>query len=163
MNKKKIFLIVELLIFLIMFSLTILELFNFELFRKIFLLLVEYISWFVSFSFGYLVSEIFKDSTISLISKFSKKRDKSGKKEGDVFLGFLIIIIFVAIGISYFKDFISNIFTNFFIYFHILFMQSIILLYLFYKVKYDYEISVKVFLINEFVVLINILIILLFT
>jgi len=163
MNKKRVFFSIEIFIFLVMFFLTILELFQFELFRKIFLLLVEYISWFVSFSFGYLISEIFKDTTILVISKFSNKRDKSGKKEGDVFFGFLIIIVGVAIGASYFKQFISSMFENLFIYFHILFMQSIIFLYLFYKLKYNYEISIRGFLVNEFIVVINTLIILLFT
>lgn len=162
MDKKRLILFFEIFIFLLIFSLTFIEIFSFKTFERIFIFSVEYLSWFVSFSFGYVLSKLLEEFLISLYYKFSKKSKNPEQKEKGTFFGFLIIMLFIAIGISYFKDLVDGLFNHFFIYFHILFMQAIILFYLYYKLKNNYEIPLRTFLFNEFLVLANTLIIILF-
>jgi len=161
MSASKKFLYLEFFVFLIISLLTTLEIFNFNLFEKVFLYLQSPSSWLIGFSFGYVFSKVFEDFAIPLLSKLSRKKD-SPKNKNDLFIGFLIVIVLIALIVPYLKLFFEMIFNNFFIYFHLIFLQSIILLYLFYKLRNNYEISADYVLINEIIILINLLVVIIF-
>lgn len=158
MNKKN-FLLTEGLIILTMIGITMTEIYYFNLFEKVFSYIQTPSAWFVGLSLGFAFSSLFQKSLFSLfIKKFNKKQEN---KE-DFFVGFLLTLVIGSLLTPYIKDIAIYFFSNIFIYFHIILMQSIIVVYLLFKIKNNYEIPAKYFITNELVVLFCTMLILIF-
>ena len=158
---KKIFrfLFLETCIFFIITLITFLEMASFKTFDSFFTFLKTPSSWFVGFGLAYAFSNLFQKSLFRI---FSKKARSEEEKKGDFFMGFLITIILTSLITDFIKDGAEYLLTNFFIYFHVIIMQCIIILYILFKLKENFEISGRYFLANELIVLINLLLILKF-
>lgn len=154
------FFILAFSLFLVMGFITLLEIFNFNIFNKIFTYIKEPASWFVGLSLAYAFSNLFQKRLFSLFSKKIIKKDENAESNFEIFLITLIITSLITQYVL--KDLIFDFFTNFFIYFHIILLQSMIILYLFFKLKNDYEVSAKYFITSEIIALIYAIVILYF-
>jgi len=148
-----------LLILLFMGLITFLEIFDFQFFEKFFTLIKTPSSWFVGLSLAYCLSHLIQKSLFFVVSK--RFKTKEDKKE-DFFIGFVIVLIIASLIMVPIKNLIVLFFNGFFIYFHIILMQSVIILYLLFKIDKDFEISTKYVLTNEVILLIYTLIVLYF-
>jgi hypothetical protein len=157
MNKFMKFIFIELGIFFAMGLITLLEVINPKVFVSLFTFIKSPASWFVGLSLAYAFSNAIQTGFFTL---FSKKTKREGKEKGDFFLGFLITLIITALTTPYVYKWAGYLFSNFFIYFHVILLQSVILLYLLFKIRGNYPISIKYFLITELIVLVYTLIIL---
>lgn len=126
---------------------TFIEIYNFRLFKFLFDFLKTPSAWFVALSLSYSFSDLFKKKMFLIVS------NKLGKRE-DFFLGFVFTVALASMLSPYIKNLAMYFFDNFFVYFHVVFMQSMILFYIFFKVKNNYEVSEKYFLANEIIVLV---------
>lgn len=144
------FFFLELVTFIVMGLITLMEIVNFNFFETFFTLIKTPSSWFVGLSLAYAFSNFFQTN---LFSFFSKRSKDETKEKGDFFTGFIITLILTSLITPYVKDIAGYFFSNFFIYFHIIVMQSVILLYLLFKLKNNYEISGKYFITNEVIIL----------
>lgn len=155
MEKNRSFFMFELMIFVTMGIITLLEIFKFDFFEKVFQFSQIYISWFLGISFGFVflgvLQSIIKTEKISAL-----------EKRKSFFSLFLINLILSASLTAFIKTVALSFFNQFFIYFHVLFLQWIMLLYISFKLKNDYEISGKYFITNELIVLFYVSIILIF-
>jgi heme/copper-type cytochrome/quinol oxidase subunit 4 len=149
--------ILEISTFVIMGLITLLEITNFKIFETLFTFLKNPSSWFVGFSLAYAASNLLQKSIFSF---FSKKTKEEEREKGDYFIGFLIAIIITSLITPLVKEGASYFFGIFFIYFHVILLQCVILLYFLFKIKEDYEISGKYFLTSELIVLFYTLVIL---
>lgn len=137
---------------------TFIEIYGFDLFEIVFNYIQTPSAWFVGLSLSFAFSSLFQKGLFSLfIKKFSKKENN---KE-DFFIGFLLTLIIGSLLTPYIKDLAVYFFQNIFIYFHVILMQSIIIVYLLFKLKNDYEIPARYFITNELIVLLNTVVILL--
>jgi heme/copper-type cytochrome/quinol oxidase subunit 4 len=157
MKKFMKFIILEISIFTIIGLITLVEITNFKIFETFFTLIKNPSSWFVGFSIAYAASNLLQKSIFSF---FRKKTKGEEKPKEDYFIGFLMTIILTSLITPLIKVGASNFFGVFFVYFHIILLQCVILLYFLFKIKGDYEISGKYFLTNELIVLFYTLIIL---
>jgi hypothetical protein len=148
--KKEGFLRNEFIIASVMGIITLIEILKFDWFQKIFDLVSLPSAWFVGLSLGFAFSSLFQNLLFSL---FSKRFNKNEEKE-NFFVGFVVTLIITSLITPYIKDIATYFFTDFFIYFHIILMQSIIILYLFFKLKNNYEVSGKYFISNEIIILV---------
>ncbi len=155
MDKKKTFLFLELIIFFSMGIITFLEIIKFELFEKTFSFLQPYIGWFIGLSFGF----VFLGFLNTLTRKF-----KIGliEKRKEYFSIFLINLCLSFTLVTFIKVIAISFFSKFFIYFHVLFLQWILILYVMFKLKNNYEISQNYLIINELIVLFYTVIIMIF-
>lgn len=157
MKKFAKFMILEISIFAAMGLITLVEITNFKIFEIFFSFIKNPSSWFVGFSIAYATSSLLQKSIFSFFRKKTKEEDKP---KDDYFIGFLITIILTSLITPLIKVGASRFFEVFFVYFHIILLQCIILLYFLFKIKGDYKISGKYFLTNELIVLFYTLIIL---
>jgi hypothetical protein len=157
MGKFLRFILLEAAIFFVMGLITILEITNHRLFVSFFTLIKSPSSWFVGLSLGYAFSNAVQTGLFAI---FSKRTRREGKEKGDFFIGFIITLIITALTTPYVYKWAEYLFSNFFIYFHVILLQSVILLYLLFKLRGNYPMSVKYFLITELIVLIYTMIIL---
>jgi hypothetical protein len=157
---KKGFILLESIIIAVMLILTFLEIYYFKGFSLIFNYIKDYASWFIALSFSTVFSNAFQNISLLIASKTVKGREENSNK--DFFFVFVASIVIVALISPFVKQLAVFFFTNFFIYFHVIFLQWMILLYLFFKVKNRYEISGAYFLTNELIVLVNIVAVLYF-
>lgn len=146
MRKLKKFLIIEAIIFFLMSVITLLEKYNFSLFKEVFELIQSPFSWFIGLSLAYAFSNSLQ---IGLFTLFSKKTKQEGKKKGDFFSGFLITLVIAAFTSPHIYRWAEYFFTEFFIYFHVIVLQSIILIYLLFKMRGNYKISWSYLLATE--------------
>lgn len=132
---------------------TILEIFSFDFFYNVFSFLNSGISWFIGISFGFVFSSFLQ----GLVKKI-----KVGaiEKRKEYFSFFLINMIISLSLVALIKGLAVSFFNQFFIYFHPLFLQWLMLLYVTFKVKNNYEISAKYIFANELIILINVVAIL---
>jgi len=151
------YILIETGLFLVMGIITLIEITSNSLFESFFTLIKSPSSWFVGLSLAYIFSSLMQGGLFSI---FSKKRIEKGKEKGDFFAGFIITLIITSLITPYVYKGASYLFSNFFIYFHIILLQSVVLLYLLFKVRGRYEISTKYFLTTELIVLIYALIVL---
>ena len=157
--KKMNFLLIEGLILLTMGGITLIEIYQFDFFEKFFGYIQTPSAWFVGLSLSFAFSSLFQKSLFSL---FTKKFSKKQENKEDFFVGFLLTLVIGSILTPYVKDIAIYFFSSIFIYFHIILMQSIIVVYLLFKIKNNYEIPAKYFITNELIVLFCTLIILIF-
>ena len=150
MNKNVKFLFLELLVLGIMGLITFIEISNFGIFEKSFTYIKTPASWFVGLSLAYAFSNLLQGGIFSM---FSKKVKDSEKDKGDFFEAFLVTLLITSLITPYIKDAAVFFFSDFFIYFHVILLQSVIVLYLLFKLKGNYEISGKYFVTNELIVL----------
>lgn len=150
MRKFKTFILIEAIIFLFMGIITALEIINFNLFRYIFTLIKSPVSWFVGLSLAYAFSNALQAGFFTL---FSRKIRAEGREKGDFFVGFLITLIITALTTTYIYNWADYFFTTFFLYFHVIALQSIVLIYLLFKLKGNYRISLRYFLTTEAITL----------
>jgi heme/copper-type cytochrome/quinol oxidase subunit 4 len=143
------FMILEISTFVIMGLITLVEITNFNLFETFFMFIKTPCSWFVGFSLAYAASNLLQKSIFSF---FKKKTKEEERQKGDYFIGFLITIIITSLITPFIKEGASSFFGVFFLYFHVILLQCIILLYFLFKIKEDYEISGKYFLTSELIV-----------
>jgi len=156
------FIKIEIFVFAIMALITILEITNFNIFRTVFEFIKTPSSWFVGFGLAYACSDLLQKGILSFFAKRAVKKEEEERGSGDYFIGFLIAIIITALLTPIIKTGASYFFESLFIYFHIILMQCIIILYVLFKLKEEYDMSAKYFLINEAIVLLNTLVILQF-
>ena len=135
------FLKVEFLIFFIILVITLIEVYNFSFFEKVIGLIKAPASWFIGLSFGIVFSNIIKP-----IKEKVKKKINTLKENFLLYLANLIIAAGIA---GFVKSLTLSFFNNFFIYFHILFMQWLILVYIFFKVSHNYSLSKRYIIVNE--------------
>jgi hypothetical protein len=155
--KKRNFILIEGIILFVMGLITFIEVYWFGIFETVFNYIQTPSAWFVGLSLGFAFSSLFQKGLFSIfIKKFSKKENN---KE-DFFVGFLLTLIFGSLLTPYIKGMAVYFFENIFIYFHVILMQSIIIVYLLFKLKNDYEIPARYFISNELIVLINTILIL---
>ncbi|MEM3405608.1 MAG: hypothetical protein QW117_01395 [Candidatus Pacearchaeota archaeon] len=145
---EDIFLNIELIIFLIMGIITLIEFYNFNIFEKFFLLIKPYVSWFISISFGF----VFRQSLNPFKKKIISNKKFEDKKEN--FLFFSLNLIIISIIISFTQKIVISFFNSLLIYFHVLFLQWIILIYIAFKLSNGYVISKKYFITNEIIAII---------
>jgi hypothetical protein len=153
------FLSLEICIFAAMILITLLEITHFNVFKIFFEFIKTPSSWFVGLGLAYAFSNLFQNS---LFKFFSKRAKNDEEKRGDFFLGFLMTLIITALITPFIKYWIVYFFSSIFVYFHIILMQSIILLYILFKLKEGFDISGRYLLVNELIVLINILLVMKF-
>jgi len=139
-------------------GITALELLNFSLFEHFFSLIKDYTSWFIGISFGFVFSRtigFFKKGIgeLKIAARFTAQREE--------FIFFILNLAIMAILSTVIKEIAITFFNTFFIYFHVIFLQWILLIYLFFKLTNKYEISAKYFLTNEIIVVVYTAIILL--
>ncbi len=151
------FIFLEISIFFVVTLITFLELASPNTFNTFFSFIQTPSSWFVGFGLAYAFSNLFQKTIFRLALKKAKDEEE---RKGDFFSGFLITIIITSLLTDFIKDGAAYLLTNFFIYFHVIIMQCVILLYVLFKLKENFEISAKYFLINELIVLINTILIL---
>jgi len=159
MGKFMRFILIESILFFVMGIITLLEMVKFNLFGDFFTLIQSPSSWFVGLSLAYTVSNTIQTG---LFTAFYKRRKAEGKEKGDFFIGFLITLIITALISPYVYKGAAYFFSNFFIYFHVILLQSVILLYLLFKLKGNYKVSIKYFLTTEIIVIVYTAIILTF-
>lgn len=155
MGKNKSFLVFELIIFIVMGGITLLEIFKFDFFEKVFQFSQIYLSWFLGISFGFVFLGVLQSIT-------STKKISAIEKRKSFFSLFLINLILSSSLTAFIKTIALSFFNQFFIYFHVLFFQWIMLLYVFFKLKNNYEIQGKYFITNELIILFYAVMILLF-
>lgn len=146
MRKLKKFLFIEITIFLIMFLITIIEKTNFRIFKDIFTFIQSPFSWFVGISLAYAFSNALQ---IGLFTLFSRKTRHEGKEKGDFFAGFLFTLVITSLTTPYLYKWAEYFFTEFFIYFHVIALQSIILMYILFKMRGHYRVSWSYLLTTE--------------
>ena len=155
MKSKSVFTTIELLIFFIMGIITFIEFFQFDLFEKVFNFVQDPVSWLIGLSFGFVFSNI--------IQGIKTKTEKlSPIKEKGLFILFLADLIIIALVSTGVKALALSFFNNFFIYFHVLFLQWMMFLYLSFKAKNNYELSGKYLLTTELIILFYTVIVLAF-
>ena len=157
MKKFTRFILIELAIFVVMSLITILELVNTSLFESLFNIIKSPSSWFMGVGLAYTISSLTQEGLFSL---FSKKRREEGKEKGDFFVGFVITLMITSIITPYVYQVTASFLENFLIYFHVILLQSVILIYLLFKVRGGYTISSKYFLTTELIILVHTAIIL---
>jgi hypothetical protein len=146
MKNKGVFVMIELLIFFFMGIITFIEFFQFDLFEKVFIFVQNPAAWLIGLSFGFVFSNI--------IQGIKKKTEKINLvKEKGLFILFLADLIIIALISTGVKELALSFFSSFFIYFHVLFLQWMMFLYLSFKIKNDYEISGKYLLTTELIIL----------
>ena len=138
---------------------TFIETINFDLFERFFTYIKIPSAWFVGLSLAYAFSNLFQKT---LFSSFSKRTKDESKEKGDFFGGFVVTLLLTSLITPYIKDGAVYFFSDFFLYFHVIILQSMVILYLFFKLKNNYEISGKYFVTNELIVLFYTIIILYF-
>jgi len=154
MKKTMNFLFLEICIFLIIGLITLLEIINFKLFESFFAFIKTPSSWFVGFGLAYAFSNLFQKTFFSI---FSKKIKGGEKNERDFFIGFLITLMITSLITPFVRSEAAYLLNTFFIYFHIILMQCVLILYILFKLKEGFEISGKYFLTNELILLLNLL------
>jgi uncharacterized protein YacL len=155
MKNKRAFIIIELIIFILMGAITLLEFFSFDLFEKVFNLIQDPVSWLIGLSFGFVFS--------NLVKKIKTKTEKlSPVKDKGLFVVFLADLIIMALISAGVKELALSFFNNFFIYFQVLFLQWMMFLYLSFKAKNNYAISGKYLLTTELIILFYTIIVLAF-
>jgi hypothetical protein len=151
MGKFMRFIFIELGIFFAMGLITLLEIMNPKLFVSFFTIIKSPASWFVGLSLAYAVSNTFQTGLFAL---FSGKRRQEGKQKGDFFAGFIITLIITALTTPYVYKWAGYLFSNLLVYFHVILLQSVVLLYLLFKLRGNYPVSIKYFLTTEAIVLV---------
>lgn len=157
MKKLVRFMFLEISIFVVMGLITLLEVTDFKIFETFFTFIKTPSSWFVGFSLGYALSNLLQETIFSF---FRKKTKDEERQKGDYFPGFLIAIILTSLITPFIKEGASYFFGIFFIYFHVILLQCIIVLYFLFKIKEGYQISGKYFLTTELIVFFYTLVIL---
>lgn len=157
MKKLVKFMILEISTFIIMGLITIIEITNFKIFEAFFMFIKTPSSWFVGLSIAYALSNLFQKSIFSF---FKKKIKEEERQKGDYFIGFLITIIITSLITPFIKEAAVYFFEGFFMYFHVILLQCVIILYFLFKIKEEYEISGKYFLTTELIVFFYTLVIL---
>lgn len=163
MNKKIKFFLLSLILFTIISGISFLQAFNFSLFEKLLNYIKTPSSWFIGLSLAYVFSNLFQKILTSIFLKRKEDKGKEEKRaEDDFFEGFLITLLITSFITPYLRDMVIYFFDNLLIYFHIILLQSVIVIYLLFKLKNNYEISGKYLVVSELIVLINTLFILYF-
>lgn len=139
----------EISLFVFMGLITLLEVTNFKIFESFFTFIKTPSSWFVGLSLAYALSNLLQKSIFAF---FKRKTKEEERQRGDYFIGFLITIIITALITPLIKEAAVYFFGVFFIYFHIILLQCVIILYFLFKIKEGYEISGKYFLTTELIV-----------
>ncbi len=150
MKKLKKFLIIEITILLVMILITIIEKTNFKIFKEIFTIIQSPLSWFVGISTSYTFSNALQ---VGFFTLFSKKTKQEGKEKGDFFAGFLVTLIITAFTAPHLYKWAGYFFTEFFVYFHVIALQSIVLIYFLFKMRGHYRISWSYLLTTEAIVI----------
>ena len=152
------FLFFEVTIFFVIGLITLIEITRLSLFQSFFAYIKTPVSWFIGLSIAYVFSNFFQ----KFIFSFFRKGYQEGEIKNDFFGGFIVTLIITSLITPYLRQWILNFFGIFSQYFHVIIVQSVIILYLMFKVKERHEISMKHFLTNEIIILIYTLIILYF-
>ncbi len=159
MEKIKRFIFIESSLFLIFGAITLIEMINFNLFEKIFLFIKTPCSWFIGLSIAYAFSNLIQEGLFSL---FSRKMKEEGKERGDFFFGFIITLTITSLITPYLRKLAYDLFDKYIIYFHVILIQSVVILYFLFKLKGNYKINWKYFITTEIIVIVYTLIIISF-
>jgi hypothetical protein len=141
-------------LFVIMGLITLLEIFEFDSFSIFFNFIKTPASWFVGLSLAYAISNLIQNRIFSLFSKRKLRKGIENESNVETFEIFLTTLVITSLITPYIKQLAVYFFTNFFIYFQVILLQSMIILYLFFKIKNNYEVSGKYFITSEIIALI---------
>ncbi|NCN86445.1 hypothetical protein GW932_01315 [archaeon] len=155
MSEKKNFFLLEFSLFFLMGIITFFELYYFNIFETIFTYIKPYISWFIGLSFGFVFSEFSKKLTRKIRIGAIERR----KEYFSIFLFNMVLSFVIIAGV---RTLAITFFNQFFIYFHVLFLEWIIFIYVTFKLKNNYEISAKYFITTQLITLFYVAIILTF-
>jgi len=139
---------IELIIFLVLGIITIVEAYSLEIFNKIFLFIKPYASWFIGISFGF----VFRNILNPFKKKITSHKKFIEKKEH--FLFFVLNLIILAIIISSIQKIVISFFDLLLPYFHVLFFQWIVLIYIIFKLSNNYVLPKEYVITNEIIIVI---------
>ena len=149
MNEKRTFLGIEFIIFLVFGIITLMEILFPEILNHIFNIVKDYLSWFIGISFGFVFS-----NTIGFL-KQKLHGPEITKKFREQFIFFLLNLIILTVLTITVKNYALYFFNNNVImpFFHLIFLQWVMIIYLIFKIVNRYEISTKYFITNELIIL----------
>ncbi len=150
------FWITEGLILLALGLITSVEAISFSLFNKIFLAISEYVSWFLGLTVGIVVPDMLK-RTRAAIGKRIKLR---GEPDERFWMFLLNVILFVFI-VSLFQKIAITFLRTYFIFFHVIFAQWIVLVYIWFKAANKFPLPLKYLFTTQLIIIISILLVLL--
>ena len=159
-NETRRFWIVEIIVFIALLSITLLEVARFGRYEELFRKYQLHLSWFFGITFGIFFSDI-KSKVKKKIDYAMRDRLKF-KFERDVsfplFLGKVLVIVFLsAVVIGLAKSYLIKLF----IFAPLIMAQWLIILYIWYKFENKVKPSLKYILTNEIILVINLIILLL--
>lgn len=149
------FWIIEGLILLALGLITSVEAISFSLFNRIFISISDYVSWFLGLTVGIVVPDMLK-RTRAAIGKRIKLREEPDER----FWIFLLNVILFVFIVSIFQKIAITFLRTYFIFFHVIFVQWIVLVYIWFKIANKFPISLRCIIITQLVIIINILLIL---
>jgi hypothetical protein len=135
---------------------TFIEITNLIFFENSFEYVKVPFAWFIGISVSFIFSNFLQKTIFSLF----RKNVENKKEKEDFFLGFILALVITALITPYLKELMIFFFDTFVAYVHVIIMQSLIIIYLLFKLKGGYEISGKYFITNQMIVLVNTIILL---
>ncbi len=156
MNAERKFWIVELIILVALGLITIIEAISFSIFNRIFLSISDYASWFLGLTVGIVVPDVIKR-----VRKAVGEKIKLKDAQDERFWMFLMnAIVFVFI-VSVFQKIAITFLRAYFVFFHIIFAQWLVIVYIWFKAANKFPLSPKYIITTQLVIIINILLVLL--
>lgn len=152
------FVFFEVIVFLIMGAITVIEIKDVDLFNSLVSLVKTPASWFIGLSLVFIFSYFFQN----MVTSYFHRDIADEEKRKDFFAGFIIVAIITSFITPYIRELILVFFSVLLPYFHIIILQALLIFYLLFKIKGRYEISGRYFLTGQLIVLFYILIILSF-
>ncbi|MBS3090362.1 hypothetical protein J4433_01175 [Candidatus Pacearchaeota archaeon] len=157
MEDRQKLLLIEGIIFAVLAAITLVELFNFLLFTEFFMRIKEYLSWFLGLSIGPLAA--------GQILEFKRKFDKArgGFLPNEKFVFFFANLILMTFAVGLVKQFFLSFLNKSFAFFHIITVQWLVVVYIWFKFANDFKIDMKYVITAEiFVILFSLIVTLAF-
>lgn len=135
-KSRKQFVIIEFIIFAFLAIVTLIEVFSFPFFNNVFNFLKEPVSWF----FGLTIGAVIPKWINPLKEKFNKAvLGKIVSQESFIF--FILNLVIMTFVILYVKKWSLSLLVIFPTFFHVLFVQWMIIVYMWHKFSNQYEIE----------------------
>jgi hypothetical protein len=137
MDEQKKFILVESIIFAILGAITLLEIFNYMLFKEFFMRIQEYLSWFLGLSVATVVPE--------WVSRFKSQIDRMTGRflPNERFVFFIVNLFFVTAVVGLSKQLSIFFLKRYFEFFHLIFTQWLVVIYMWFKLEHGFRINVK--------------------
>lgn len=153
MDDREQFMIAEAIIAIFLLGITLIELFDPVRFDTVVNQLMQSTSWFLGLTVGIVTSGILKSAKSKLDDVF-----RSDKKEGK-FIFFLTSIAIFALIATVAGKFVLVFLQEYSEFFHLIFVQWFVLVYIWYKFSNKFEISAKYVITTQLIILVCALIV----